>query len=829
MDKRTLVFAFALTAVLFGVNLYFENQNQNQLQEWNARQKTKRTLQITQLREELSKKTPLLEQLPLVEVFKDEQASEPLARGFTTKSGVLVISWENPLPARVYTKEGDKAEALVLAQDPQSKNGIALYHEEAVAPQLEITKISPLGQLDLLLINLESPPSVKPALYENGNVIILEDQINKLEAQIAGNETPISPLHSGVRLAITKNLNGFKAVGLYDASTNVLVSLENLPSLSAFVTKPTESSTKTSGTQNAQKYFVVENEFQQLVFSNVGGSLVEINLPFQSKEDKESVVKEVDFDREMLKYAPGNALFPIHSYYTPGEKTKDLVFHETGKTGGYYPLIRRDLAATTSQKAIRVPPQFYATNIISEFPEVAEAIYELKEFTNRKVVFESTQPVRKITKTYSIEPEESGAAYCLNLTIQIEGDSRGLWMISGVPEVEWISGGSAPVVKYRVTRNGKSEVILLDLPKESITLSSINPDWVVNSNGFFGVIQDPIFKNSPGLRVNFVPGQTVPSRLTLLSEKHEHFKAADLPGYVSLLPLPASGGSIEFRIFAGPFADSILKQVDQVYSNPETGYNPDYTASQTFHGWFAFISEPFARFLFVLMKFFYFLTGSWGFSIILLTVALRVMLYPLNAWSTKSMVKMQQIAPDVAVIQERYKKDPKKAQLEVMNLYRERGVNPVSGCLPMLIQIPFLIGMFDLLKSVFELRGASFIPGWIDDLSQPDVLISWNTPLFFIGNELHLLPIILGLVMFLQQKLSATGPSDPKLMTDQQRQQRAMGSMMAVVFTIMFYNFPSGLNIYWLSSMLLGMLQQWWTTKRLTPKTNSTVVVRGKK
>ena len=124
------------------------------------------------------------------------------------------------------------------------------------------------------------------------------------------------------------------------------------------------------------------------------------------------------------------------------------------------------------------------------------------------------------------------------------------------------------------------------------------------------------------------------------------------------------------------------------------------------------LSPPlFGSLLFVLMSFFHSLTGSWGFSIILLTVALRIMLYPLNAWSTKSMIKMNKVAPQVAAIQEKYKKDPKKAQIEVMNLYRENGVNPIGGCFPLLIQMPFLIGMFDLLKSTFELRGASLIPG----------------------------------------------------------------------------------------------------------------------
>src|SRR5262249_815759 len=149
--------------------------------------------------------------------------------------------------------------------------------------------------------------------------------------------------------------------------------------------------------------------------------------------------------------------------------------------------------------------------------------------------------------------------------------------------------------------------------------------------------------------------------------------------------------------------------------------------------------------------------------------------------------------------------------LEIMNLYRERGVNPVSGCFPLLIQMPFLIGMFDLLKSTFELRGASFIPGWIDDLPAPDVLFSWNRPLPLIGNQCHLLPILLGVVMVVQQRMMSTMPKDPSLWTEQQRQQRFMGNIMAVVFTVMFYSFPSGLNIYWLSSMLLGMLQQYLT------------------
>ena len=125
--------------------------------------------------------------------------------------------------------------------------------------------------------------------------------------------------------------------------------------------------------------------------------------------------------------------------------------------------------------------------------------------------------------------------------------------------------------------------------------------------------------------------------------------------------------------------------------------------------------------------------------------------------------------------------------------------------------MPFLIGMFDLLKSTFGLRGASFIPGWINNLAAPDVLFSWNYPIFFIGNSFHLLPIILGGIMFVQQKVMTKMKGGE--MTDQQKQQQSMGTIMTIGFTFLFYHFPSGLNIYWISSSLLGIIQQWYTNK----------------
>ena len=167
------------------------------------------------------------------------------------------------------------------------------------------------------------------------------------------------------------------------------------------------------------------------------------------------------------------------------------------------------------------------------------------------------------------------------------------------------------------------------------------------------------------------------------------------------------------------------------------------------------------------------------------------MMYPLNAWSIRSAAKMQEIAPKVKALQERYKKDPRKSQLEVMNLYRESKVNPFTGCLPSLLQIPFLIGMFYLLKSSFPLRGAPFIPGWIDDLAAPDVLFSWGQPFWLIGNEFHLLPILMGVTMYVQQRHTAKIPKDSSKLSEAQKQQKMMRNMRSILFTVMFYSFPS--------------------------------------
>lgn len=795
MDRRTLLYILAFSLLFFGLNLYFENQNVQKTQVWMEQQKKKKVQQEEKLRQEVVQKTVKSDQLPVTNLYSDQEEKHLITSGIFVDDQIIVPTWTETLPQTIYAK----SKKFTLAFGEKASSSPALYQSSS-GKRLKITELPNSGFFDLQLVSIDPknpqmPEEVTLGQFADGHFSV-----------------PLNLYPKSNAIALFKTADGYVPVGYYIASDQTLHAFSSdsqwKPFLEVKETKPT-----TNGKE--EKFYVLEDEYQQLVFSNYGGSLAEINLPFKTETNTKSIVREVEADRQMVKDHPYNAYFPAHPYFTPGSSP---VLHEKGALGGYYPLMRRDLIESGKYKSVKIEPRFYALNLISEYPETAQLIYEVTHFDEKSIVFEARQYHRHITKTYSFE-ESVDAPYCLNLEIKIDGDAKGLWLTSGVPEVEWISGGAAPVLKYRITRNDKPSVENIDLPKDAVTVSSVSPDWVCNSNGFFGMIQDPITETESGYRIQKVDGSLVPSRLTEIDQEYNRYKASDLPGYMTMLPLKPSGGSMTFRLFAGPFEDDLLKQIDSFYSNADTGYNPDYVACQTMHGWFTFISQPFAQFLMILMKFFHYLTGSWGFSIILLTVALRIMMYPLNNWSTKSMARMQLVAPQITAIQEKYKKDPKQAQIEIMNLYREKKINPASGCLPLLIQMPFLIGMFDLLKSSFVLRGAPFVPGWINDLTAPDVLFSWHYPIFFIGTEFHLLPILLAFVMFAQQRFFSAAPTDVSQMTDQQRQQKAMGNIMTLVFAVMFYHFPSGLNIYWLSSMLLGMWQQRQITNKLKKST----------
>jgi len=187
--------------------------------------------------------------------------------------------------------------------------------------------------------------------------------------------------------------------------------------------------------------------------------------------------------------------------------------------------------------------------------------------------------------------------------------------------------------------------------------------------------------------------------------------------------------------------------------------------------------------------------GSYGIAILLLTVIIRVIFWPLTHKGTESMQRMQALQPQIKELKEKYKDNPQRMQQETMALYKENKVNPMGGCLPMFVQIPVFIALFGVLRSAIELRFSKFL--WIRDLSEPENLFAGMIP---VVGSLNILPILMAATMMWQQKLTPSGAGDPQ-------QQKMMAIMMPCMMLFFFYGMPSGLVLYWTTSQVLMIAQ----------------------
>ena len=229
-------------------------------------------------------------------------------------------------------------------------------------------------------------------------------------------------------------------------------------------------------------------------------------------------------------------------------------------------------------------------------------------------------------------------------------------------------------------------------------------------------------------------------------------------------------------LYVGP------KLADQMDATaPGLGLAMDY-------GMFTALSKPIHWLLTQLHKF----TNNWGWAIVLLVVLIKLLLYPLSAAQYKSMAKMRKFQPRIEQLKERYGDDKQKFQMAMMDLYKKEKINPAGGCLPLLVQMPVFLALYYVLLEAVELRQAPWIAGWINDLTARD-------PYF-------ILPIVNGAVMWATQKMSPMMGVDPM--------QKKIMQMMPVMMAVMFALFPAGLVLYWVTNGALGMLQQWWNTKR---------------
>ncbi|HEV8723095.1 MAG TPA: membrane protein insertase YidC [Candidatus Binatia bacterium] len=261
-----------------------------------------------------------------------------------------------------------------------------------------------------------------------------------------------------------------------------------------------------------------------------------------------------------------------------------------------------------------------------------------------------------------------------------------------------------------------------------------------------------------------------------------HQDGAALTGAIS-----GPAGSDRYTLFIGPKELDTLKPLGRGFER-----SIDF-------GYFGFISIPF---LYVL-HFFHRFTGSYGLDIILLTFVIKLLMAPLTHKSFVSMKQMQKLQPQMERLKERYSDDKEKLNKEIMELYRRNGVNPLGGCLPMVLQFPVFIGLYNALSTPIELRHAPFM--WIKDLSRPD----WESLPFTFGSwhlGIPILTIFMGASMFLQQWMTPSA-GDPN--------QRKMMMLMPLMFTFMFVSFPAGLTVYWLVNNLLSIGQQYWINRNV--------------
>jgi len=267
-----------------------------------------------------------------------------------------------------------------------------------------------------------------------------------------------------------------------------------------------------------------------------------------------------------------------------------------------------------------------------------------------------------------------------------------------------------------------------------------------------------------------------------------------------------SNGEFEVssKIFIGAKEAKLIDQYQEDYNI----YNFDLAIDW---GWFYFLTKP----LFYIIYFFSGISGNFGLAIIILTVITRIIFFPLANWSFVSMAKMKMLQPEMTRIKELYKEDRPQQQKALMDLYKKEKVNPISGCLPILIQIPFFFAIYKMLFVSIEMRHAPFY-GWIQDLAAKDPttifnlfgLIPWDPPSFMI---IGVWPVLMGVTMYLQQKLNPA-PPDPI--------QAKIFMFFPLFITILLAQFAAGLVIYWTTNNILSIIQQWVITRRTTVKTN---------
>jgi YidC/Oxa1 family membrane protein insertase len=355
-------------------------------------------------------------------------------------------------------------------------------------------------------------------------------------------------------------------------------------------------------------------------------------------------------------------------------------------------------------------------------------------------------------------------------------------------------GGKTPVQSNRLLHVGPIGVLDGTLHELSYgDLATDKPTDIKTTGGWFGLTDEYWL-------ASLIPNQKEPveTRFTRVARPQGDLYQVDFTGGAHKLA-PGASVATEDRIFAGAKEVHLLDYYETYLRIPRFDRAIDF-------GWFYFLTKP----IFLVLDFFYRHIGNFGLAILLFTLCVKIAFFPLANRSYRSMSKMKLLQPEMKKLKDRLGDDKARLNQETMALYKRSGANPAAGCLPIVIQIPVFFSLYKVLSVTIEMRQAPFY-GWIHDLSVPDPtsllnlfgLLPWAAPadLPLIGFlSIGVWPLIMGVTMFLQQKMTPTSP-DPT--------QAKMMMALPVVFTFMLAHFPAGLVIYWAWNNTLSIAQQW--------------------
>lgn len=427
-----------------------------------------------------------------------------------------------------------------------------------------------------------------------------------------------------------------------------------------------------------------------------------------------------------------------------------------------------------------------------------DQLFHVKRISDTEIGFYRTVTLKNadgsesrftLAKQYTFKPDD----YMFELKVVIDGDDsfHGLafqnaaYTIRTSPQIgpDWDpKQDKYEYRKFYHLLNGKKKTITLGLGQTKTFTDTMA--WSGVAGKYFTLIAVP---DAPVLQYEYSTAQISDSK-----------NAAQI-----FVTRPAISGGRQtdvWRFYVGPRTDKNLARYNIAGNNPWGLDNLKANDIVDTSG----ILGPLEVFLKWIMEIFYALIPNWGVSIIFMTILMRIVIFPLTKKSSEATLKMQELQPRIQEIQTKYKDNQQKMNEEMAKFYQSAGYNPLSGCLPMLIQFPLIFAMYNLFNNYFEFRGAMFIPGWIPDLSHGDSIMALPFTVPFLGwSDLRILPIIYVISQLLFGKVTQTPTTG-----QQNSSMKMMMYGMPIFFFFLFYNAPAGLILYWTLSNILTLVQQ---------------------